>query len=140
MSRSLALKGVSASHIAREYGLTARHWIRMAAQGKIPGAWQPSGSRGKWLFDPEAFARWRKGKQTGEASWQPSIAEERPIGRGPSVAVRSSGPVSRQRIDALLTSAIGNGSGSLRRQRGATGQGEPSKTHTSASLETIARR
>src|ERR1700760_585707 len=31
---------LKASEVAKRYGFTARHWTRLAAAGKIPGAWQ----------------------------------------------------------------------------------------------------
>jgi hypothetical protein len=49
-----------ASQIAKEYGFTARHWTRLAAAGKLPGTYQPSGEGGKWLFDAQVFGKWFK--------------------------------------------------------------------------------
>jgi len=57
---SAPLPYATAAEIAREHGFSTRYWIRLAAQGKIPGAYQPSGERGKWVFERVAFRRWAK--------------------------------------------------------------------------------
>lgn len=49
---------VRASLIAQEFGFSSRHWIRLAAAGKIPCATQPSGPGGHWLFELDAFREW----------------------------------------------------------------------------------
>lgn len=36
---SRLLSPMTAPEIARSYGLSARHWTRMAANGRIPGAY-----------------------------------------------------------------------------------------------------
>ncbi len=54
------MKPVRAAEIAEKFGFTARHWIRQAAEGRIPGCVQPSGPGGAWLFDLTAFTRWAK--------------------------------------------------------------------------------
>jgi hypothetical protein len=41
------MRPIPASDIAARYGFTARHWIRLAAAGKVPGAKQPTGPRGR---------------------------------------------------------------------------------------------
>jgi len=46
-----------ASDISDAYGFTSRRWIRQAAAGRIPGARQPSGVGGVWLFDARLFAK-----------------------------------------------------------------------------------
>jgi hypothetical protein len=43
---------LTAPDLAREYGFTARHWTRLAAAGRVPGARQPAGPNGQWLFEP----------------------------------------------------------------------------------------
>jgi hypothetical protein len=47
-----------ASELSIHYGFTARYWIKRATAGTIPGARQPSGPKGHWLFDRRVFARW----------------------------------------------------------------------------------
>lgn len=54
------MKTATPSQIAANYGFTARHWVRQASSGLIPGATQPSGPGGHWLFDRRAFANWAK--------------------------------------------------------------------------------
>ena len=49
---------VSASEIVEEFGFTTRHWIRMAASGRVPGARQPFGPRSSWIFDLNAVRAW----------------------------------------------------------------------------------
>jgi hypothetical protein len=68
----------SASKIADQYGW---HWIRQAASGKVPGAYQPSGQGGKWLFDSNVFDKWFKSTNKGVASWPGYINAEKPTGR-----------------------------------------------------------
>lgn len=48
----------TAPQIAERHGFTARHWTRLAARGIIPGARQPSGPGGHWLFDYAEFKKW----------------------------------------------------------------------------------
>ncbi len=57
---------INASKIAERYGFTPRHWTRQAAAGLIPGAVQPSGPGGHWLFDQKAFAAHAKATGTPE--------------------------------------------------------------------------
>jgi hypothetical protein len=51
---------LKATDLARRYGFTARYWTKQAASGRIPGAWQPSGPGGAWLFDEGGFLAWRE--------------------------------------------------------------------------------
>ena len=118
-----------ASDISRQYGLTARHWIRLAAAGKVPGAWQPAGEKGAWLFDAEQFAQWRKAKKREAVTWQPSISEAKSSGRGPSVKVEIDGQASRRLTEQLLKSVLGSGSKNSTRLHGATSPGGRGKRH-----------
>src|SRR5262249_58633274 len=68
-----------ASEIARAYGFTSRHWIRLAAAGKIPGAWQPSGPGGGGLFDQAQFVAWREASKRRATPWRASIDEAKRI-------------------------------------------------------------
>jgi hypothetical protein len=54
--RPVTSSQLRASEISRQYGFTSRYWIRMAAAGRVPGARQPSGVGGAWLFDARLFA------------------------------------------------------------------------------------
>lgn len=108
MTRGVA-KHVPARVIANEFGMTPRHWTRMAASGKIPGAWQPSGEGGTWLFDIEAFRRWRASTQRKVAEWPGYTRGAKSIGRAPSVPGRSTERPLEQEIDGWLRSAIGSG-------------------------------
>lgn len=49
-----------ACDLARDYGFTARHWLRLAAAGKIPGARQPAGAGGHWLFERRGFVAYAR--------------------------------------------------------------------------------
>jgi integrase len=73
-----------ASEIARAYGFTSRYWIRLAAAGKVPGAWQPSGPGGGWLFDHAEFAAWRQASKRRTTRWRQSTGEAKGIGPGPN--------------------------------------------------------
>ena len=45
------MKPLTAKAISERYGFTPRHWTRLAAAGKVPGAYQPGGDGGQWVFD-----------------------------------------------------------------------------------------
>src|SRR4051812_28439222 len=101
---------VGAAHLARRTGLSSRWFTGRASQGKIPGAYQPSGEGGAWRFDEELFWRWWDGRaahggRVGEgAGWQPSIGAGRPGGDVSSVkAVTSASPL-RQALKQLRNS------------------------------------
>ena len=68
------MKNVPASTIARDYGFTSRHWIRMAAHSKLSGAYQPSGPGGHWLFDTEAVEKWFKETARKPQQWPTGAA------------------------------------------------------------------
>ena len=110
---------LTASQIATDYGFTARHWIRMAAAGKVPGAYQPGGQGGKWLFDAQAFARWFKNTNRRVESWPGYTKEAKSIGRVPSVKVSNTEAPLRQQIDGWLKDALKNGKTDLKPSRGA---------------------
>src|SRR6478736_4151278 len=92
------------------YGFTTRHWTKLAAAGRIPGASQPCGPHGHWSFDARLFAEWwEAGKREG-VQWRTSIGEERPGGRVPPVREVNSVEASKQRIEQLLNAISANGS------------------------------
>lgn len=134
------MSGVPASAIAERYGLSARHWTRLAAEGKIPGAWQPAGTGGRWLFDPVEFAAWKAAQQKEEPPWQGSTNAAAYTGRGHNVTALNAGNPLRQQIDVMLSAAIGDGSKGLTRSRGATGRGGRSQKPSNASSASTARR
>ena len=68
---------LTAPQLSAEYGRTPRHWIRLAAQGKIPGAYQPCGKGSHWAFDRKAFAAWWDASRREEIEWQGSTGEAR---------------------------------------------------------------
>lgn len=105
----MARQHVTARQVADEFGLSARHWTRLAAQGKVPGAWQPSGNGGAWLFDMDAFRRWRVSTQRKVTEWPGYTSAARSGGRVPSVPGRSTDVPLAQEIDGWLKSALGNG-------------------------------
>ena len=60
--------------------LSERWFTGQACEGKIPGAVQPAGPGGAWLFDEDQFWRWWS--ERGRAPWYPSIGRrERNTGR-----------------------------------------------------------
>lgn len=102
-------RALTASDLAKQFGMTPRYWTRMAAEGKVPGAWQPSGSKGKWLFDKVAVERWRRSTTKEVAAWQGYTSEARRIGDAPSVTGANTDSASAPRISALLKSVCVNG-------------------------------
>src|SRR6516162_815627 len=108
--------------LVARYGFTAQHWIKLAAEGRIPGATQPCGPRGHWSFDAILFEEWWNAGKRG-TKCQLSIGAEKHGGRAPSVKDESTVEASKQRIAQLLKSVSGTGSANLRRLRGATSRG-----------------
>lgn len=100
---------VTASQIAQEFGFSARHWTRAASAGKVPGACQPSGPGGHWLFDVALFRRWWTAKQKDIPEWQGYTSAVQRGGAGFNVKVRNTGKASEQEIAALLKSVCGSG-------------------------------
>ena len=106
---------ITASQVAERYGFTSRHWIRMAAEGKAPGAFQPSGPGGRWMFDPDELAAWWETKRAKPDNWRPTHSPRR---QTPPISVErkdlksslakvlrdhpSAGEESARRIKALL--------------------------------------
>jgi hypothetical protein len=131
-----------ASEIARVYGFSSRHWIRMAAEGRIPGARQPSGVGGVWLFDAVRFASWWESRTRRVESWLGYTvdAEVRYGGVAPSVRTESTGEASRQRIEQLRNAVFGNGSRTSTRSPGARSPGGHSRKHPSGLSESTSRR
>ena len=111
----MTTRHVKASDIASEYGMSARHWIRLAKAGKIPGAWQPAGPRGHWLFDAVAFEEWRKASNREVGARPGYTVGEVSIGRAPSVTVESTGEASRRKIEQLASAVLGIGSPTSKR-------------------------
>jgi hypothetical protein len=103
-------KQYTAADLAREYGCTPRYWTRLAASGKIPGARQPSGAKGKWLFDSVLFQQWWRSREQKVRLWPVSSAEAKRIGLVPSVTTERSGEASRRRTERLLIDVLGSGS------------------------------
>jgi hypothetical protein len=99
----------SAADLVVHFGMTARYWTRMAAEGRVPSAWQPSGGGGKWLFDLQAVARWRQDSLKRVKSWQGYTSGERRTGAAPSVTGSNTDSASAPKIDALLKSVFANG-------------------------------
>src|SRR6266700_3788350 len=101
---------LGATDLASHYGFTPRYWVRLAAEGKIPGAHQPSGAQGHWLFDPVTFKRWWATTQRKVLTWPGYTAEGRSIGSAPNVKVENTREASKQRIGQLLNDVLGSGS------------------------------
>lgn len=100
---------IKASEVSARYGFTTRYWIRLAAAGKLPGAWQNEPG-GHWQFDAAALAKWQRGRVREVDQWQGFTREVQPIGRAPSVRVSSTGEASKQKIEQLLKNVLGDGS------------------------------
>lgn len=49
---------VRAADLTAEFGFTDRHWIKQAAAGRVPGAFQPFGPHSTWVFDIETVRAW----------------------------------------------------------------------------------
>jgi hypothetical protein len=103
-------KPCTAADLAREYGCTPRYWTRLAASARIPGARQPSGPNGKWLFDRALFQQWWRSREQKVGQWPVSSAEAKRIGLVPSVITETSGEASRRRTEKLLSDVLGSGS------------------------------
>ena len=110
MAGAAMTKHVKASFLVQEYGFTARYWIRLAAQGKIPGARQPSGPGGCWSFDLAAFRRWHNKSVRAVSSWPGYTSAEKHGGAAYSVPAASTGNPSKRDLRASLASVLRNGS------------------------------
>src|SRR5262249_26552246 len=104
--KSTASTQLRASEIATRYGLSSRYWIKMAAAGRIAGAWQRSGVGGAWLFDKAQFVAWREAQKRRAPAWPRSTAGEKGIGPAPNVRGASIGAVSGLRIGQLLNDVL----------------------------------
>jgi hypothetical protein len=97
---------LTAAQVAAEYGYTAKHWGRLAAAGRIPGASQPLGAGGQWFSTRKRSARWWQTAserfsmaglyRRGQVYWARATRE-----------VETSGEASKHQIDRLLTSVLG---------------------------------
>jgi hypothetical protein len=92
-------KASNASQIAEEYGFSPRHWANLARRGRIPGVRQPSGSKGRWVFDSIEFAEWWKERQKAALRCASDGAKK------PGVLDESNA----QRAAQLFREAMGNG-------------------------------
>src|SRR6516164_137484 len=111
-----------AADLVARYGFTGRHWRKLAAEGRIPGASQPCGPRGHWVFDAILFDEWwRAGRR--EAICRISTAGAKFGGAAPSVRAANTAEVSKQRIERLQNDVLGSGSASSKRSHGATSHG-----------------
>lgn len=106
MSRALP---ATASDLVAHFGMTARYWTRMASEGKVPSAWQPSGEKGKWLFDLAVVSRWRQDNLKRVKEWRGYTSADRRTGGAPSVKVENTASPSAPRISELLKSVCANG-------------------------------
>jgi hypothetical protein len=110
MARALpSSRDVGVAELVARFGMTPRHWTRLASTGQIPGAWQPSGQGGKWLFDLQAFIGWRQSKFKRVEQWPGYTNGAQRGGAVPSVTGKNIGSPSAPQIDALLKSVYGNG-------------------------------
>jgi len=97
--------------IADQYGFTARHWGRMAASGKVPGSYQPSGDRGRWVFDQAEFRKWWASRQRLASEWRvASVGRGRRAG-APAVLPHKTAETLRDEITATLKRILTKSSG-----------------------------
>jgi hypothetical protein len=89
--------------------MTSRYWTRMAAEGKVPSAWQPSGEGGKWLFDLAVVSRWQQDNLKRVREWRGYTSEDRHIGGVPSVKAANTDSPSAPRISELLKNVFASG-------------------------------
>src|ERR1700730_15248000 len=129
-----------ASEIARAYGFTSRYWIRLAAAGKIPGAWQPSGPGGGWLFDQAQFVAWREASKRRVTPWRQSTDAAKGIGPAPNVKGASTGAASRPPIAQLLNDVLGSASKNSTRSPTATSPGGSGRKRLKGSSGSISPR
>jgi hypothetical protein len=115
--------------VARQYGFTARHWIKLAAAGRIPGARQPFGARGAWVFDALLLAKWWDASTRKVETWPGYTVEAKAKSGGavPSVKNESTAEASRRRIERLQNVVFGNGLKTSTQLHGATSRGGRSK-------------
>lgn len=100
---------VPASALVERYGFTARHWIRLAAAGKVPGAFQPFGAHGRWVFDLDVVARWWDAQRKQVTEWPTSTSAGRRGGGASSGAGRKFARPSRRDLKASLASVLERG-------------------------------
>lgn len=97
---------VTATLLAAQTGLTRRWFTGQAAQGKIPGAYQPAGAKGAWRFDEGMFWRWWESRRPQEEripAWRRRSTAARPGGGVSSVRAGTSDDPLRRRITAQLS-------------------------------------
>jgi hypothetical protein len=101
---------LTARQLSQKYGYTDRHWIRMAAAGKIPGARQPFGHGGTWFFDEDTFLVWWNAKDRGVRAWEDSTGgtDGGTLEHGEVVSNTENDSV--RRIEASLREHLGIGS------------------------------
>jgi len=75
---------ISAREISDTYGFSPRHWTKMANAGKLPGAYQPSGTGGKWMFAESMFRRWWSNGMRRGSQWPGYTAGENVVGTRPA--------------------------------------------------------
>jgi hypothetical protein len=99
---------VSAQYLAERTGFTDRYFRDLAASGKLPGAYQPSGHGGAWRFNLKQFNRWWESRKV--VPWQASTSAAMSSG----VSCKDTGKLTdeafEQRLDRLQKSVLGNGS------------------------------
>jgi hypothetical protein len=133
------MKQLRASQIAAEYGFTGRHWIRQASEGKIPGARQPSGPGGQWLFDAKLFAAWWESRKREVVAWPGFSGEEKRGGRVHNVPAINTETACRQRTEQLLRSVLGHGSTASKPSSGGTSLTDHGRKQKRSSSGNISR-
>ncbi|WP_156295746.1 hypothetical protein [Methylobacterium aquaticum] len=95
---------VSAADLVEEFGFTERHWTRMAAAGRVPGARQPFGPRSRWVFDLATLREWWvAAEKEGRPVWSPQPRPGRtPISRVKPPSDQPSGNDLKQLVAKVL--------------------------------------
>lgn len=106
---NVPVKYISSTTLAKRYGFSSRHWTSLAAAGKLPGAYQPSGTGGKWVFDEAAFRRWWGTSMRRGSQWPVYTAEGKHGGDAPSVKGASTAEAWEQQARRKLKAVLENG-------------------------------
>src|SRR4051795_9401002 len=97
---------VDVSALVEEVGFSARHWIRMAAAGRVPGARQPFGPGSSWVFDLRAVRQWWDATAKAVPEWPTSTSVGTSGGAVSRRTARSIAPRSRRDLKATLAKVL----------------------------------
>src|SRR5205085_9113108 len=98
-------KPLTTKEAADKCRLSERRMIRLAADGRIPGAFQPAGPHGAWRFDAVEFRTWLTGTRAKGDKWHPSTDAAKSGGRNFKETGRFTAARSKQQRRQSLRSA-----------------------------------